>query len=457
MAVEVMVPRLGWSMESGVFGQWLKQDGDAVAVGEPVFTIEGEKATEEVESEDAGVLHIRPGVAEPGVELTVGTVIGWLLAEGEVVPEAPPDPAAKAGAESAAKPETDPGAAQPGVTPSGPPPAATAAVPAAKPVAAARGQRSDGRIASSPRARRIARELGVDWRLASGSGKGGRIRERDVRALAAGRGADGVAPAAAAPPPDLGTWGPVETVPLSAARRQAVARLTTVAQTVPMATQLGAADVTRLEALRERYGSRAREAGGTLTMAAMLAKVAASALKIFPQLNGSLDLAAGRLVRRGYYHVGIAVDTEHGTSFPVVRDADRKNMLQLSVEIADLAARARRRHAGARRDARGLLLDLRARRRRRRRHRPLHPAGQRAGSGDPGRIPRAARAGARRELPHRRAPAADAALVDVRHPCNRRHGRHALPALDHRRHGGAAAAAARRVSAPTPPRRPPMT
>ena len=330
MAFEVMVPRLGWSMESGVFGEWLKQDGDAVAVGEPVFTIEGEKATEEVESEDAGVLHIRLGVAEPGVELTVGTVIGWLLAEGEPVPEAPPDPVA----ESA--PETDPGAAPPVEAPSGPTPAAAMAT-----VEAPLGTRSDGRIASSPRARRVARELGVDWRLAFGSGKGGRIRERDVRALAAGRGADGVAPAAAAPPPDLGTWGPVETVPLTAARRQAVERLTTVAQTVPMATQLGTADVTRLEALRERYGSRARDAGGTLTMAAMLAKVAASALKVFPQCNGSIDLAAGRLVRRGYYHVGIAVDTEHGTSFPVVRDADRKNMLQLSVEIADLAARAR--------------------------------------------------------------------------------------------------------------------
>ena len=95
MAVEVMVPRLGWSMESGVFGEWLKQDGEAVAVGEPVFTFEGEKATEEVESLDAGVLSIRPGVAEPGVELTVGTVIGWLLAEGEPVPEAPPDPVAE--------------------------------------------------------------------------------------------------------------------------------------------------------------------------------------------------------------------------------------------------------------------------------------------------------------------------------------------------------------------------
>ena len=328
MAFEVMVPRLGWSMESGVFGEWLKQDGVAVAVGDPVFTIEGEKAIEEVESEDAGVLHIRPGVAEPGVELTVGTVIGWLLGEGEAVPEAPPDPAAKAVAERAPKPEE----AAPG------PPSATAATVT---VAAPRGEWPDGRIASSPRARRVARELGVDWRLASGSGKGGRIRERDVRALAAGRGAGGVAPAAAAPLPDLGTWGPVEMVPLSAARRQAAERLTTVAQTVPMATQLGTADVTRLDALRERYASRAQAAGGTLTMTAVLAKVAASALKVFPQCNGSIDLAAGRLVRRGYCHVGIAVDGEHGTSFPVLRDADRKNMLQLSVEIADLAARAR--------------------------------------------------------------------------------------------------------------------
>ena len=345
MAVEVMVPRLGWSMESGVFGEWLKQDGDAVAVGEPVFTIEGEKATEEVESLDAGVLHTRPGVAEPGVELTVGTVIGWLLAEGEEVPEAPPDPAAetagaetaraKAGDGSAPKPEADPGTAPPAEEP----PAAVAPVA----VTVSRGARADGQPASSPRARRIARELGVDWRLAAGSGKGGRIRERDVRALAARRG-DGFAPGAAAPLPDLGAWGPVEAVPLTAAQRLAAERLNTVAQTVPMATQLGTADITRLEALRERYASRAQAAGGTLTMAAMLAKVAASALKVYPQCNASIDLAAGRLVRRRCCHVGIAVDTEHGTAFPVVRDVDRKNMLQLAVEIADLAARA---HAGA--------------------------------------------------------------------------------------------------------------
>ena len=324
MAFEVLVPRLGWSMESGVFGEWLKQDGDAVAAGEPVFTIEGEKATEEVESLDAGVLHIRPGMAEPGVELTVGTVIGWLLAEGEAVPAAPPDPT----------PAPEAG------EPFAPSPSSAATERHAPPVEAPPVERSDGRTASSPRARRVARELGVDWHLASGSGKGGRIRERDVRALAERRGTDGLAPAAAAPLPDLGAWGPVEVAPLSVARRLAAERLTAVPQTVPMATQLGTADVTRLEALRERYASRAQAARGTLTMAVMLAKVAASALRVYPQVNAGIDLAAGRLVRRGYCHVGIAVDTGHGTSFPVVRDADRKNMLQLSAEISDLTARA---------------------------------------------------------------------------------------------------------------------
>ena len=324
MAVEVMVPRLGWSMDSGVFGQWLKQDGESVTAGDPLFSIEGEKAMEEVESEDEGVLRIRPGVASAGVEITVGTVIGWLLADGEAVPEADAAPAA-------AKPDT-----APGVAPPGPPPAA-APVNAAAP----RGRRADGRPASTPRARRAARELGVDWRPIAGSGAGGRIRERDVRALAARRGAGGAAPAAAAPLPDWSAWGPVETTPLPAARRQAAERLEAAARTVPMATQLGAADVTRLEALRERYAARVRDAGAALTMTAVLAKVAASALKAFPQCNAGIDLAGGRLIRRGYRHVAIAVETGHGAVFPVVRDADRKNLLQLSVEIADLSARAR--------------------------------------------------------------------------------------------------------------------
>ena len=332
MAVEVMVPRLGWSMESGVFGQWLKQDGEAVAAGDPIFSIEGEKATEEVESEDEGILRIRPGVAEPGAELTVGTVIGWLLGEGEPVPEVAAAPAARPAAAAGAVPSAGPPSAR---SPSAGAPVMSAAVTAAAPD----GQRLAGRPASSPRARRVARELGVDWRLASGSGKGGRIRERDVRALAdrpAGRGA----PAVPAPLPDLSAWGPVEVAPLHPARLRTAERRSQTCQTVPMVTQHAAADVTRLDALRARYAPRAEAAGGTLTLTAMLTKVAASALKVFPQFNGSIDIAAGTLVRRGYCHVGIAVETAHGLMFPVIRDADRKNMLQLAAEIDDLSARA---------------------------------------------------------------------------------------------------------------------
>lgn len=323
MAVAVTVPRLGWSMDSGVFGEWLKRDGEAVAAGDPLFSIEGEKAMEEVESEDEGILRIRPGVAAAGAELTVGTVIGWLLADGEAAPDLS-EPADAAPA--ASKPDTAPPVPQPVIA------AATRRrTPDPRP-------KSDGRIASSPRARRVAREIGVDWRLSAGSGAGGRIRERDVRALAARRGA--VAPADSAPLPDLSAWGPVRTTPLPAAQRQAAERLYAAARTVPAATQLGAADVTRMETLRTRYAARVPDAGA-LTMTVVLAKVAACALKALPQCNAAIDLAGGRLVRRGYRHVAVAVETGRGAVFPVVRHADRKNLLQLSAEVADLSARAR--------------------------------------------------------------------------------------------------------------------
>lgn len=336
MAVAVTVPRLGWSMDSGVFGEWLKQDGEPVAAGDPLFSIEGEKAMEEVESEDAGILRIRPGVAAAGAELTVGTVIGWLLADGEAAPDLsePPDaePAASA-------PDTPPSPAPADPQPPGPSTAQPVTAAADRRRRADRRTGSDGRIASSPRARRVARELGVDWRLSSGSGAGGRIRERDVRALAARRGA--AAPADAAPLPDLSAWGPVRTTPLPAAQRQAAERLYAAARTVPMATQLGAADVTRMETLCKRYAARVPDAGGALTMTVVLAKVAACALKAFPQCNAAIDPAGGRLIRRGYRHVAVAVETEHGAVLPVVRNADRKNLLQLSAEVAGLSARAR--------------------------------------------------------------------------------------------------------------------
>ncbi len=162
MASDVIIPRIGWSMEKGVFVEWLRKEGDAIAVGDALFLIEADKANAEVVSEEAGVLHIFPGRAKQGDELMVGTVIGCLLDAGEALP----GDVAPAGAAPAEVPAGAALPASPAAMPPGPP-----------------GQAPEhgSRIVSSPRARRVSRELGVDLIGLAGSGKGGRIIERDVR------------------------------------------------------------------------------------------------------------------------------------------------------------------------------------------------------------------------------------------------------------------------------------
>ncbi len=168
MANDVIIPRIGWSMEKGVFIEWLKKEGDTIAVGDALFLIEADKANAEVVSEEAGVLHIFPGRAERGDELMVGTVIGCLLDVDETLP-------GDVAPEGAAPAEISAGVALP---------ASPAAMPSELPKEAP-GQKS--RIISSPRARRVSRELGVDLTGLAGSGKGGRIVERDVRTAATAR------------------------------------------------------------------------------------------------------------------------------------------------------------------------------------------------------------------------------------------------------------------------------
>src|SRR5262245_26984401 len=162
MAAPVTVPRLGWTMEEGIFVQWLKADGDAVRPGEPLFVLEGDKAAEEVEALDEGVLRIPPDGPKPGAKVQVGQVLAYLVAEGEALAE----PTRAAPAEKPPEPRVEP-------TP------------------APRTPRR--RPAITPRARRVARELGLDWSALRGTGRAGRIRERDVRA-AAGKGAGRLIP-----------------------------------------------------------------------------------------------------------------------------------------------------------------------------------------------------------------------------------------------------------------------
>ncbi|MFP6769210.1 MAG: E3 binding domain-containing protein, partial [Planctomycetaceae bacterium] len=161
MAHPIQIPRLGWSMEEGTFIEWLKQDGDRIEPGDLLYNLEGEKAIQEIESIDAGFLRIPGNAPAEGETVLVGQVIGWLCAEDEATPELPAT--------------TVPAA-------SGAPPATPAAVPAG--ISSA--EPSTRPPVSTPRARRVATELGVDWTTLAGSGRNGRIRERDVRAATNG-------------------------------------------------------------------------------------------------------------------------------------------------------------------------------------------------------------------------------------------------------------------------------
>lgn len=173
MAADVVMPRLGWTMEEGTLVEWTRQDGDAVAAGEVIMLVESDKAVTEVESFDEGILRIPPDSPPPGTTVPIGTLLAFILQPGEEMPEgpsgSPPEATSSAPAPSGQAP------AAPVTTPAAPP------VPARAPVSPLRGRRGP---AISPRARRVAVELGIDWKRLSGSGRTGRIVERDVRAAA---------------------------------------------------------------------------------------------------------------------------------------------------------------------------------------------------------------------------------------------------------------------------------
>jgi pyruvate dehydrogenase E2 component (dihydrolipoamide acetyltransferase) len=151
----------------------------------------------------------------------------------------------------------------------------------------------------------------------------------------------------ALPLPDFAKWGEVELQPMRAIRRKTAEHMANAWATVPHVTQGDKADITNLEELRKKYAKRVEAAGGKLTITAIALKVIASALKVFPQFNASLDVANEQVVLKKYVHVGVAVDTDRGLLVPVIRDVDRKNIIELSVELAALSQKARDRKIAA--------------------------------------------------------------------------------------------------------------
>lgn len=341
MSTEFRLPELGENIKAGELVRLLVAPGDVVKKDQSVLELETDKATIEVPSAVSGT--VKEVFVKDGDKLEIGQVIFTVDGDGAGAAAAAA-PAAKPAAK--AEPVTRAAAASaPAVVAASAAPAQVPRTPA--PVVEIRPSSETHALApAAPSVRRIARETGVDINDVRGSGPGGRISAEDVmhyaRQIIRGMEAPGARPGAAALP-DFGKWGPIELKPMSAVRRKTAEHMAEAWANVAQVTQYDKADTTHLEEIRKRFSGRAEKAGGKLTVTAIILKVAASALKVFPQFAASIDAGRGEIIYKNYCHIGVAVDTDRGLLVPVIRDADKKNIIQLAAELALAAERARTR------------------------------------------------------------------------------------------------------------------
>ena len=197
---------------------------------------------------------------------------------------------------------------------------------------------------ASPALRRLARELGVDIHEVRGSGPGGRIGKDDLKSYARSVVSGASAPTPKSPATEVTEntkWGPVLRQPMSKVRQVTARMMGEAWSTIPHVTQYDKVDITKIEEIRKRYSKKLEKSGGKLTLTAILLKIAASALKVFPQFNASIDMETQEIIYKRYYHIGVAVDTDRGLLVPVIRAVDKKNINELSHELNDMAERSR--------------------------------------------------------------------------------------------------------------------
>ena len=331
MSTEVKLPSLGQGMESGIVVRWLKREGDAVSKGDPLYELDTEKVTQEIEAETDGVL---AKIVVPEGEVAVGTTLAVIETDGAGDGAAP---AAEAQPEPESKPEPEPEQVQAAATPAEaeaapPPEPAAAPEPAAETPAAGSGERERPTpLKASPLARRIARERGVDLASVRGTGPDGRILAEDVEKAPAG--APAAAPGAPSAPAEE-----VEVVQLTSVRKTIAKRLTE-AWAAPV-FQLGvSADMAEALALRERLVERLEEGDVKPTVNDVLVKLAAVALSRHAPLNATFT--GEEIHRHPSPNVGIAVAAPQGLIVPVIRDAARLTVQEIARARADLVGRAR--------------------------------------------------------------------------------------------------------------------
>ena len=335
--MDVKLPKLGEGADSGVVVNIMVKEGDTIAKDQTVLELENEKAVASIPSTAAGV--VTKIYIKSGDRISVGQRI--LSVEGAAAPATAP-------AAAAPKPAVKKTAVK-----SAPEPEETAD----DVEETTEEEVSDENIAASPSIRKLARELGINLGKIRGSESGGRIVIGDVRAYVqrlikaaakpAAVAATGAAPARpVAESIDFSQWGPIVKKPVTPLRKVIARRMVESWNTVARVTQFDDIDFTRVGELRKKFAPEYEKKSVKLTLTPFVLKAVAETLKKHPIFNSSLDEAAGEIILKEYIHLGIAVDTEQGLIVPVLRDVDKKNLLQLSRELADLAERTRQRKVG---------------------------------------------------------------------------------------------------------------
>jgi pyruvate dehydrogenase E2 component (dihydrolipoamide acetyltransferase) len=350
---EFKLPELGENITQGDLVRLMISPGTKVSEGQPVMELETDKAVIEVPSSVTGI--VKEVRVKQGDKIKVGQVIFTLEGTAPTQTERPKHaPVEHVSGQQGARLAFQAAIHAEGKTeeqalpPDQPQPILPSfAMPSQLEKVAGSEHRDP--VPAAPHVRRLARELGIEIHEVKGTGPGGRISENDVKAhsksllasiAAAAQASHG--PQFAQPElPDFTKWGKVERVSIRGVRRKTAEHLWQAWTTVPHVTQHDKADITELEHLRARFAPKAEEAGGKMTVTAIALKVCSSALKIFPQFNASIDLTKDEIVYKQYINIGVAVDTDRGLLVPVIRDVDKKNIVELATELTQLSRKAK--------------------------------------------------------------------------------------------------------------------
>jgi pyruvate dehydrogenase E2 component (dihydrolipoamide acetyltransferase) len=344
MAKAFKLPDLGEGIHEGEILSIRVSVGDQVKEGDIIMEVETDKAAVEIPSPYTGV--VEEIFVKPGDTVKVGdALITFRSAEAEA-------PAPRAEERQVVRPEKEM------------PPLKAKKAELERPAAPPEIARREGPVPASPATRRLARELNVDLSQVTPTGPGGLVSAEDVRAFAE----KGPKPGETLPPreegreakpeearrfvvaapklPDFSKWGPVERVPLRSIRKATAKQMALAWSQIPHVSNHDVADMTKLDVFRKKHKAEIEAKGGRLTHTVFALKAVATALKAFPRFNSTIDTEAGEIILKQYYHMGVAVATDDGLIVPVIRDVDRKSILDLSVELKEIADRTRQRKVG---------------------------------------------------------------------------------------------------------------